>query len=244
MSKIRTPRKRSALTGGGDALDAAVDAAARLLDRHEQQVAVNRDVALAARADDRGHQLRPARVLDVVDVEAVEVADEQFVPRNARSELAKSRPLPPLAPPASAGVAGGGAGCAAAGFAGAGAGAGVGLRRRGRLATAASVGARRRPALWIEEAGRLRHVRDELHVPRRNAGVLEPGFRPTRGSLGSPCGRRLIAPWRRQPRSHRGHDRYTTAALRGAPSGDFNSSHFLQLDALSTWRAIRPISIR
>ena len=61
--------------GLGDALDAAVDAAARLLHRHEQQVAVDRDVALAAGAGDGGEQLRPARVLDVVGVEAVEVAD-------------------------------------------------------------------------------------------------------------------------------------------------------------------------
>ena len=74
MSKMRTPRKRSLLTGFGHALHAAVDAAARLLDRHEQQVAVDRDVALAAGADDRRQQARALRALDVVGVEAVEVA--------------------------------------------------------------------------------------------------------------------------------------------------------------------------
>ena len=74
MSKMRTPRKRSALTGVCDALRAAIDAAARLLHRHEQQVAVDRHVALAAGAHDRREQLRLARPLDVVGVEAVEVA--------------------------------------------------------------------------------------------------------------------------------------------------------------------------
>jgi hypothetical protein len=59
----------------GDALEAAVDTAAGLLDRHEQQVAVDRDVALATGTDHRGQQLRLARILDVVGVEAVEVAD-------------------------------------------------------------------------------------------------------------------------------------------------------------------------
>ena len=46
-----------------DALRAAVEAAARLLDRHEQQVAVDRHVTLAARADDRREQRRLLRVL-------------------------------------------------------------------------------------------------------------------------------------------------------------------------------------
>ena len=61
MSKMRTPRNRSALTGRRHALRAAVEPAARLLDRHEQQVAVDRHVALAAGADDRREQLRLLR---------------------------------------------------------------------------------------------------------------------------------------------------------------------------------------
>ena len=85
MSKMRTPRKRSLLTGFGHALRAAIDAAARLLDRHEQQVAVDRDVALAARADDRREQPRALRALNVVGVEAVEVAHEQV--RAAEREI-------------------------------------------------------------------------------------------------------------------------------------------------------------
>ena len=80
MSKIRTPRNRSALTGvSGEALGTAVDAAAGLLDRHEQQVAVHRDIALAARADERAVQHRVVRVRDVVDLEAVEAADDGTV---------------------------------------------------------------------------------------------------------------------------------------------------------------------
>src|SRR5207302_65221 len=41
-----------------NALDAAVDPAADLLNGHEQQIAVDRHVALPARADDGGQQAR------------------------------------------------------------------------------------------------------------------------------------------------------------------------------------------
>ena len=58
-------------------LRAAVDAAARLLDRHEQQVAVHRHVALPAGTHRRREQLRLPGDLDVVGVEAVEVAHEE-----------------------------------------------------------------------------------------------------------------------------------------------------------------------
>ena len=61
------------------ALHAAIDAAARLLHRHEEQVPVDRHVALSARTDDGCQQARPARVLDVVGVEAVVVADDRLV---------------------------------------------------------------------------------------------------------------------------------------------------------------------
>ena len=59
------------------ALEAAIEPAARLLDRHEQQVAVDRHVALSAGADHRREQPRPPRILDVVGVEAVVVADDR-----------------------------------------------------------------------------------------------------------------------------------------------------------------------
>ena len=66
-------------------LGAAIDSAARLFDRHEQQVAVDRDVALPARTHDRGEQPRPPRILDVIGVEAVEVAEEHV--RAAEGEI-------------------------------------------------------------------------------------------------------------------------------------------------------------
>jgi hypothetical protein len=61
------------------ALRAAVDPAAGLLDRHEEEVAVHRHVALAAGADHGCPQCRCGRIGDVVDVEAVEVARERVV---------------------------------------------------------------------------------------------------------------------------------------------------------------------
>ena len=74
MSKIRTPRNRVALVAAG--VERAVLLRPRLLDRHEQQVPVDREVTLTARAHDGGHERRRRRVGDVVDREAVEVADE------------------------------------------------------------------------------------------------------------------------------------------------------------------------
>ena len=59
---------------------AAVDAATRLLHGHEQQVPVDRDLALAARADDGGAKRRVGGIGDVVDLEPVEVSDEREAP--------------------------------------------------------------------------------------------------------------------------------------------------------------------
>ena len=56
--------------------DSAVQPGAVLLDRHEQQVPVHRDVALTAGADHRQHQFGRAFAAHVVRVEAVEIADE------------------------------------------------------------------------------------------------------------------------------------------------------------------------
>ena len=88
-----------------DALRAAVDAAARLLDRHEEQVAVHRHVALAAGADDRRQQLRLLRVLDVVGVEAVEVADEEMVAAERQVGVGEVRARSPRRSAAVAGAA-------------------------------------------------------------------------------------------------------------------------------------------
>ena len=69
-----------ALEAGADGrVRAAVDPGPGLLDRHEQQVAVHRHVALPAGADDAGDDRRAGRVRNVEDVEPVEVAHERVV---------------------------------------------------------------------------------------------------------------------------------------------------------------------
>src|SRR5688572_2782674 len=63
----------------GRALEPAVDAAARLLDRHDQEVADDRDVALAAGANDRRQKLRRLTAGQAIDVEAVIAAGDHDV---------------------------------------------------------------------------------------------------------------------------------------------------------------------
>src|SRR5439155_19773502 len=58
---------------------AAVDPAARLLDRHEQQIAVDRHIPLTAGAHHRREEARPLRAVDVVRVEPVEITLEQMI---------------------------------------------------------------------------------------------------------------------------------------------------------------------
>src|SRR5690349_24389267 len=77
---------------------AAVDAPARLLDGHEQQVAVNRKIALTAGADDRRDQARLRGGRDVVDVEAVEIADEQLVAPEGHVRVPELEAGPPRRP--------------------------------------------------------------------------------------------------------------------------------------------------
>ena len=57
---------------------AAVDPATRLFDRHEQEVAVNRHVTLAAGAHHRRELPWLPGVLDVVDIEPMKIADEHL----------------------------------------------------------------------------------------------------------------------------------------------------------------------
>ena len=78
MSKMRTPRKRAWLTVSSP-LRAAVDATARLLYRHEQQVAVDGHVALSTGTHNRGDELHFLRRVDVVSIEAAEIPEEQIV---------------------------------------------------------------------------------------------------------------------------------------------------------------------
>ena len=198
MSKMRTPRNRSALAVSVDALRAAVDAAARLLDRHEEQVAVDRHVALPAGADDRGEQPRLLRRLDVVGVEAVEVAEEHVGAAERHVGVGEVQPAARrrrrAAAPAAAASGRPAPAASAGGVAVGRCRAPVARRRAGgrrsppAAAAAAAVPARRRDApgrrLRIEEPLRLRHRRDQLHALRRvRRRRGSPAFRPTRGSF-------------------------------------------------------------
>src|SRR5262249_19931114 len=55
------------------ALDTAIGTAVHGFGRHEHQVAVDRDIALAAGAHDRAAQFRAGRIVDIVEVDAVVV---------------------------------------------------------------------------------------------------------------------------------------------------------------------------
>ena len=186
MSKMRTPRKRSGLTGASTPCGAAVDAAARLLDRHEQQVAVDRHVALAARAHDRRQQLRLLRVLDVVDVEAVEVADEQAVAAEREvgvGEVQRSRRRCRLLRRRRRGV---------------GLSAAVGGLRRGSAGFAAASAAARGPTELPPAPSDRRTLPASAGCATSSMfraaapASLKPGFRPTRGSLVAGRGRRRV----------------------------------------------------
>ena len=155
---------------GRDPLGAAVDPAARLLDRHEEQMTVDGHVTLSARTHDRRDEARALAVLDVVAVEAVEAAHEEM--RSAEREIGieevhrvrrggvvrgrRSRRLGRCRCLAST------VRCSP-------------VRRVGRSGT---LGRRRRTGrrLGIEEAVRLRHAGDQLEVANRLTGVAQPGL--------------------------------------------------------------------
>ena len=71
---MRMPRMRSLLTGSGTPWMPQSSAARLAFARHEQQVPVDRHVALRRRAEIRQRQRRLRRVRDVEDLEAVVVA--------------------------------------------------------------------------------------------------------------------------------------------------------------------------
>ena len=142
-----------------DALRAAIEPPARLFDRHHEQRALHRHVALATRADDRRHELRLRRVRDVVDVEPVEIADEQMVAAEREIGIREAQ-------------AGDDAGDLR--FLG-GRGLGVRIRGFGALGNLGPGGQTRR-ILRIEESRRLRHVGDEFEIANRDAGVAQTGL--------------------------------------------------------------------
>ena len=157
------------------ALQAAVEPAAGLFDRHEQQVAPRRDVALSAGADHRRDQLRLVGALDVVGVEAVVVADDDVAAAEREVRVGVAR--------ADSGSAAGAARLPAAA---------AGRRRAERL-------------VRIEEAFGLRQVRHQLHVPRGLGGLraraarLEVGARIGRRRPRQVGRRNRIGPLLRRP---------------------------------------------
>ena len=147
------------------ALRAAVDAAARLLDRVEEQVSVHRHVALSARTHDRCEQLGAPRVLDVVGVEAVEIADEQLMSLEREIRVREAERV------GDGGVHGRGLGILRRGL------SWRRLRCRRRLR-------RRRPAgghFRIVETLGPRETRDELHVFCRLTRIAESGLQSDPG---------------------------------------------------------------
>ena len=139
-----------------DAGVAAVDAASRLLDRHEQQVSVDRDVTLAAGTHHRGHQLRLARILDGVGVETVEIAGEEPIARerDVRVGEVQAKGAAPTGRWRRRWLGSGLTGC---------------WRRRLLLGRRHCTGWR----LRIEKTFGLGQVDDELHVPGGDAGVAK-----------------------------------------------------------------------
>ena len=176
----------------GDPLQAAVEPAAGLLDRHDQQVADHRDVALTAGADHRGDERGRGGDLDAVGVEAVVAADEDLVAGEGEVGVPEVEEAAPLRAVLLGvlflrllsrgrvdvvtllrvlailrGVV-------------------LGLFRLGRLGLRLRVrpdghGPPRR-VVGIEEALGLRPRRDEGHVPQRLPASLNPAASWTRGS--------------------------------------------------------------
>ena len=111
-------------------------------------MAIDRDIALSARADHGSPQLDLARVVDVVEIDAVVVADKQVVAAEGQigiggAVLDGRRPAPRPLPRQ---------------------GAGGGARRRGAHHIAGS------------EARRLRQSGNPLQAERRFAGVVQSAF--------------------------------------------------------------------
>src|SRR5213592_2365629 len=84
MSKMRTPTESFRADRVAHALRAAVESTTCLLHRHEHQVLVNREIALTTGTDERGAELRRARVGDVPDLEAVESALVGVIPHEGQ----------------------------------------------------------------------------------------------------------------------------------------------------------------
>ncbi len=146
-----------------NALRSAVEPAACLFHRHDQQVAVDRHVSLTARAHDGGDEPGLPRIFDVVGIEPVEAAEEEMIPLEREVGVREAKCVRPRRR--------------------------LTWIRRLRIRARVpylGLGRRRAPALRsrglaagrlrIEESLGLGEIRDELHVERGLAGVPEPGL--------------------------------------------------------------------
>ena len=152
-----------------DPLPAAIDPAAGLLDRHDEKVADDRQVALPARANHRALQLRDAAGAEPVEVEAVVAAGRQQVAGKRHVGVGEAQMRR----------------------------AGVGFRRLPALGVALFLlGVRQRLAGrvgGVEEAGRLGQAGDQPQVADRLAGVVEAG-RQRRARVGRKADEQLAHP--------------------------------------------------
>ncbi len=202
-----------------DALDSAVEAAPGLFHRHEQQVPEDGHVALAAGADHGDQVLRRRRVLDVVGIEPVEIADEEPVP--AEREV-RVREVQEARPPGVFGrilllrlflllllfLLG------------------LPLRRHGLTAG----------CFGIEEACRFGNGHDQLQVARRHSGVLEAGLESDAGigrGRGRPTRALLLAARHRDGGEHHGGGETQNASDDGSHCGSS-----LSVPSMAPMRAI------
>src|SRR5262249_281010 len=83
VGDIENPNAAKTLATDGrlHALSSAVDPTARLFDGHEQQLAVDGDVALPARTYDGDQHPHFFRNFDTVSIESVETPHDEVIPR-------------------------------------------------------------------------------------------------------------------------------------------------------------------
>ena len=200
-----------------DALRAAIDAAVHGLGRHKEQVAIDRDIALSARTHQRSAQFDLARVIDVVEVDAVIVAHEEMVAdegevgvdcagvdRGTAAAAATAR--------RARGMAGGGGG--------GGRGVGVGRESRGLLQTGDFLQSEDRLA-GVEQAGL-----------EANAGIVRAGARVGINARGQqPWWGRAAAPV--APSQSAGHGAGSREREAGAKTAGRSSwGHFFSLSSM------------
>ncbi len=167
-----------------DALEPAIEPPSGLLDRHDQQVADDGDVALPARADHRAEQLRHSALGQPVDVEAVVAAGHHHVAGEGHVGVGETQQRRALVVLVLLflrilGI----------------------LRHRVRRFLPGGLFLRRLQVFrrqlgrvaWVKETGRLGERGHEFQVLDRHAGVIEPGLESRARVGGQPDQERVHA---------------------------------------------------